>query len=274
MPGFGPGARIRPRCRLRRLEERLFLAARQAGFARMDRAIAAAKLPGMKDPSAVREMFSSISPRYDLLNRLLSCGQDRRWRRKAAELLDPAPGALVLDLCGGTGDLALESARRGARVICCDFSGPMLLRAERKFDAAGAARPASLLGDALRVPLPDGAADGITIGFGLRNLRTIEEGLAEMRRLLRAGGTLCVLEFSRPQGGPMAALYGFYLNRLLPRIGDGVSRHAGPYGYLARTIGEFPPADELAAAMTRAGFREVRWVPLSGGIVAVHLGRR
>src|SRR5262245_27681376 len=145
----------------------------------------------MRDPDAVREMFSSISGRYDLLNRLLSGGLDRGWRRRAVKMLDPALGQLVADLCGGTGELALACARRGARVVCCDFSAPMLARAKAKLRTRSA-RPhrqegndaGCLIADALRLPLREAAFDGVTIGFGLRNLRTIEEGLAEMRRIL------------------------------------------------------------------------------------------
>jgi demethylmenaquinone methyltransferase/2-methoxy-6-polyprenyl-1,4-benzoquinol methylase len=239
----------------------------------------------MSDPEAVRGMFSAISPRYDLLNHLLSMGLDVSWRRKAVRLLAPSPGDVVLDLCGGTGDLALEAMKTGARVICLDFSGPMLARARRKFarsarrevpvghagDGAAAAR--LVLADALRLPFPDRALDGVLVGFGLRNLRSLEEGLDEIRRVLRPGAKACVLEFSRPSG-PLAGVYGHYLARVLPRAGDLISGRRGPYQYLARTIRGFPPAEALGALMSERGFLDVRWRTLSGGIVAVHTGRR
>lgn len=240
-----------------------------------------------RDPAAVREMFGSIAPRYDLLNSLLSAGRHHAWRRAAVARLHPEPGDLVLDLCGGTGDLSLAAARAGGRVVCCDFSEGMLVRAERKFGAAEGAgtagesgagvrpvRPRTLQADALRLPFADGRFDAVTIGFGIRNLRSLEEGFAEMLRVLRPGGTLCVLEFSRPVAGFFASVYGFYLNRVLPRVGDALSRREGPYGYLARTVGEFPPADVLAGKMSAAGYTDVSWIHLTGGIVAVHTGRR
>jgi len=226
----------------------------------------------MSDPEAIRGMFSAISPRYDLLNRLLSMGLDVSWRRKAVRLLAPSPGDVVLDLCGGTGDLALEAVKTGARVICLDFSGPMLARARRKFDRSAAA-PCLVLADALRIPFPDRVFDGVLVGFGVRNLRSLEEGLDEIRRVLRPGGKACVLEFSRPSG-PLARLYGQYLARILPRAGDLISGRRGPYQYLARTIRGFPPAEALGALMSERGFLDVRWRTLSGGIVAVHTGRR
>jgi len=192
--------------------------------------------------------------------------------------LEARPGERILDLCGGTGGLSLEAARAGARVVCCDFSHPMLGRALAKFgEPAGGrdgSRPVPLLADALRLPFADGSFDAVVIGFGIRNLRTIEEGLGEILRVLRPGGRLGVLEFSRPSRGPLAAAYSLYLNGLLPRIGDAVSGREGPYRYLARTIGEFPPAEELAGIMRRAGCADVSWRALTGGIVAVHLGRR
>jgi demethylmenaquinone methyltransferase/2-methoxy-6-polyprenyl-1,4-benzoquinol methylase len=238
-------------------------------------------------------MFTSISRRYDLLNSILSAGRHHAWRRAAVARLELRPGDLVLDLCGGTGDLSLEAARAGARVVCCDFSEGMLVRAERKFGrqdrrpaGSGAGdrnagetaeprqrRPRTLQADALRLPFADGRFDAVTIGFGIRNLRTLEEGFAEMLRVLRPGGTACILEFSRPTSGLFARFYNFYLNRLLPAVGDAESRRDGPYRYLARTIGEFPAADRLAGMMREQGFTDVAWVHLTGGVVAVHTGR-
>jgi demethylmenaquinone methyltransferase/2-methoxy-6-polyprenyl-1,4-benzoquinol methylase len=236
----------------------------------------------MRDPDAVRAMFSAISPRYDLLNRLLSAGLDRSWRRRAIETMPLRPGALALDLCGGTGDLATELARRGARVICCDFAGPMLARAREKFDRLAArsngpvpvATPRCVLADGLKLPFEDHTFEAVTVGFGIRNLSNMDDGLGEIRRVLVPGGTAGLLEFSHPTSQPLAVLYGFYLNRILPKVGDLISRREGPYGYLARTIGSFPRPQALADQMTARGFIDVRWTLFTGGIVALHLARK
>ena len=223
--------------------------------------------------SQVREMFSRIAPRYDLLNHVLSLNLDRGWRRRAAAELQAAPGETVLDLCGGTGDLTLAVARAapGATVICCDFAHPMLRRAAPKLARAGmGARCPVLEADGLALPFRDGTVDGITVGFGVRNLADVDAGFREMRRVLRPGGRLVILEFSRPQGPVLSRLYRLYLGRLLPRVGDAASGASGPYGYLARTIAAWPDAPALAGRLREAGFDAVGWVLLTGGIVAVH----
>ncbi len=226
-----------------------------------------------RDPSRVRAMFGAIAGRYDLLNHLLSANLDRSWRRRAVAELPAVEAGTVLDLCGGTGDLSLEIVRggRAGRVVCCDFSAPMLVRAAAKFARRGVAdRCAPVEADGLRLPFADGAFDAVTVAFGVRNLADMDAGFREMLRVLRPGGTLVVLEFSTPHAPFLAGLYRFYLHRVLPRIGAAVSRRTGPYGYLARTIAEFPDPPSLAARIRAAGFAACGWLTRSGGIVAIH----
>jgi demethylmenaquinone methyltransferase / 2-methoxy-6-polyprenyl-1,4-benzoquinol methylase len=219
-------------------------------------------------------MFGAISRRYDLLNHVLSLNLDRGWRRMAAAEASPAPGTVVLDLCGGTGDLSLalaDGAAPPAKVVCCDFSHPMLARAGAKFAGRGLrGRCVAVEGDALRLPFRDGTFDAITVGFGVRNLADMTAGFGEMLRVLVPGGRLVVLEFSRPSGPLLSRLYAFYLKTVVPRLGDSASGRQGPYRYLARTIGDFPPPDFLAGMIREAGFAAVGWRPLTGGIVCVH----
>ena len=213
-------------------------------------------------------MFDGIARRYDLLNHLLSLNQDARWRRRAAEALDENPAACVLDLCGGTGDqtLAILKAGRAGLVVCCDFSHAMLERAVPKLGG----KAAVLQGDGLRLPFADATFDGVTVSFGVRNFHDMDAGLREIFRVLRPGGRLVVLEFSAPTAPVLAVMYRFYLKRVLPRLGDGVSGKTGPYGYLARTISEFDDPATLAGRIREAGFAGVGWTPMSGGIVCLH----
>jgi demethylmenaquinone methyltransferase/2-methoxy-6-polyprenyl-1,4-benzoquinol methylase len=218
-------------------------------------------------------MFDGIAGRYDLLNHLLSANADRRWRRRAAGEVPPGEGALVLDLCGGTGDMSLELARggRAGTVICCDFSHEMLARANQKFRRHHLDdRCLALEGDALRLPFANSCFDAVTGAFGVRNFADLDAGFREIRRVLHPDGRLVVLEFSRPTGPLLKRLYRVYLRRLLPRVGDGVSGRSGPYGYLARTISEFPEPARLAGCIREAGFAACGWTVLTGGIVAIH----
>jgi demethylmenaquinone methyltransferase/2-methoxy-6-polyprenyl-1,4-benzoquinol methylase len=220
-------------------------------------------------------MFASVAQRYDLLNHLLSFNIDRRWRRRAVQRVEPLltrPGARVLDLCCGTGDLTLAlEARRGAGVWGSDFCHPMLAIAAGKIARKGS-NSVFLEADALRLPLPDDSVDLITVAFGFRNLANYQAGLAEMVRVLRPGGTAAILEFSQPRQKVFAALYGFYSRRLLPAIGGALSGSGEAYAYLPDSVRRFPGAEELASAMREGGFRQVTFERMTGGIVALHLG--
>jgi len=222
-------------------------------------------------------MFASIAGRYDFLNHVLSLGLDRRWRRRAVRELAPPADARVLDLCGGTGDLSIELALEipEGLVVCCDFCPPMLARAVPKFRRKRVDDRCRVLGaDGLRLPFPDDTFDGVTVAFGVRNFVDMGQGLREIRRVLAPGGKLVVLEFSTPHAPVLSQLYRFYLGRVLPRLGDSVSGTAGPYGYLARTIADFPAPDLLAGHIREAGFGAVGWVTLTGGVVAIHTAFR
>jgi demethylmenaquinone methyltransferase/2-methoxy-6-polyprenyl-1,4-benzoquinol methylase len=225
----------------------------------------------------VRGMFGRIAPRYDLLNHLLSFNLDKRWRARTvarvAEILD-RPDARVLDLCCGTGDvlLALES-RGGKPVLGSDFSHPMLVEARRKI---GSRRFRSPLfeADALALPLADASLDLITVAFGFRNLANYQRGLEEMLRVLKPGGSAAILEFSQPPNGAFRAVYGFFSTRVLPAIGGMISGSPEAYSYLPESIRRFPGAEQLAQEMRRVGFSQVGFERMTGGAVALHLGRK
>lgn len=221
-------------------------------------------------------MFAGIAGRYDLLNHLLSGNIDKRWRRIVAEKLRPALGenAIALDVACGTGDLALVIAEQcGARVVGVDFCRPMLEIAARK--SAGQARIAPFIeGDALKLPFADASFDAATIAFGLRNLSDVGAGLRELRRILKPGGRLVILEFSRPIVPGFRALFQFYFSRVLPRIGGLVSGSRGAYEYLPDSVSKFPDQARLAAMMREAGFANVEYLNLTGGIAAMHSGAR
>ena len=222
----------------------------------------------------VRGIFTAIAPRYDLLNHLLSLNVDRRWRRQAVRLLgwDRAPEGLYLDLCAGTLDLAatLGSAPgfRG-RVIGLDFVRPMLELGRHK---SAAVLP--LNADALELPFADQVFDGATVGFGVRNLADLDTGLQEALRVLKPGARLVILEFTTPKRQPLRGLYLFYFRRMLPLIGRLVSKHRSAYSYLPESVLSFPEPDALAARMRTAGFTDVSYQRLFGGVCALHLGTR
>jgi demethylmenaquinone methyltransferase/2-methoxy-6-polyprenyl-1,4-benzoquinol methylase len=224
-------------------------------------------------------MFAGIAHRYDFLNHLLSASVDHRWRRVAAAKvtdLVQTPQPVFLDLCSGTGDLAIELARiPGARVIAADFCHPMLVRAAPKFQAAGLSQPIRIVeADALGLPLPDCCCDGVTIAFGLRNLANRSTGIHEMRRVLKPGGALVVLEFSRPVLPVFRETFQFYFQHILPRLGAWISGDSGAYTYLPDSVGRFPTQPELATSLREAGFEAVRYRNLFGGVAALHWGRK
>ena len=220
----------------------------------------------------VRSMFSEIAPRYDFLNHALSLNIDRRWRRFVIEKLADRlkDGAVALDLCCGTADLSLEL---GVRVptLGMDFCHPMLTLGLKKVRSAGL--PIRLVeADALHVPIADGIFDVVTMGFGLRNLETPEGGLREIHRVLKRGGRCAVLEFSRPVVPLFRGLFHFYFTRILPRIGNAVSRSGFAYQYLPDSVKTFPDQEGLKRLMQTVGFSNVRYYNLFGGVAAVHLG--
>jgi demethylmenaquinone methyltransferase/2-methoxy-6-polyprenyl-1,4-benzoquinol methylase len=233
----------------------------------------------------VREMFSRIAPRYDLLNHVLSLRFDVAWRKRLARrfhTLLSTPDTRVLDLCCGTGDLALALAaeshhgggQANARIVGADFAHPMLVRAREKTQGPGIASVQFLEADALHVPFADETFDLITTAFGFRNLANYEAGLAEFYRVLRPGGSLAILEFAEPDGALFGKLYRFYFRRVLPRIGGLVSGNSQAYGYLPNSVERFPRPSELAKLMERAGFQDVAFDRWTGGIVAMHTARR
>jgi demethylmenaquinone methyltransferase / 2-methoxy-6-polyprenyl-1,4-benzoquinol methylase len=224
---------------------------------------------------AVRAMFSGIAGRYDLLNHVLSLNIDKRWRRlvrqKLQTILDD-PNALVLDVACGTGDLSIElQSHAQAKVIGTDFCRPMLAVAAEKN------RPNSLSipyveGDAMNLGFANDSFDAVTIAFGLRNLSNFRDGLAELRRVLKPGGRLVVLEFSAPIVPGFRQLFNFYFTRVLPRIGGAVSGSRGAYEYLPDSVSKFPDQRNLAALMRETGFDKVEYSNLTGGIAAIHTG--
>ena len=222
-----------------------------------------------KEPAEVAAMFDEVAERYDLTNDVLALGQTRLWRRALVNAVAPRPGERILDLAAGTGTSSAPLAARGAAVVPCDFSlGMLRVGRHREPELAFVA------GDAMRLPFADACFDAVTISFGLRN--TVDPGgaLEEMARVTRPGGRLVVCEFSHPAFGPFRTLYSRYLMGALPGIARRASSNPEAYVYLAESIRAWPDQAGLAGMLTGAGWREVEWLNLTGGIVALHRGRR
>ena len=221
----------------------------------------------------VRDMFAQIAPRYDLLNRVLSFGIDRRWRKFTARRLADVlarPDSIAADLCCGTGDLLMEIACKAA-CVGLDFCHPMLIRGMKK--SASTKFPSVLLeGNAVQTPFPSCKFDAVTIAFGLRNLESPSKGLEEIYRILKPGGRAAILEFSKPVFPVFRELFGIYFGHILPRIGNAVSGSSFAYSYLNSSVKEFPDQIALSGLMRRVGFSNVAYYNLSGGIAALHLG--
>jgi demethylmenaquinone methyltransferase / 2-methoxy-6-polyprenyl-1,4-benzoquinol methylase len=229
---------------------------------------------GAEKRAYVRQIFSEIAPRYDLLNHVLSANIDRGWRRKAiAELgISRNPTGTYLDLCAGTLDISVALARtsgfRGS-VIGADFAEPMLRTGRAKI---GTSPVAPVTADALELPFASGSIAGAIVAFGIRNVAGLGAGLAEVRRVLSPGGRFVILEFSTPRSPIVNAGYQLYFRNVLPMIGRLISGHPTAYTYLPRSVANFPVGEELAGRLTSAGFTGVRWRPLTFGIVAIHVG--
>ena len=223
----------------------------------------------------VRGMFDRIAGVYDVMNSAMTVGLHHQWRRRAVDRANVGPGSDALDICCGTGDLALELRRRigpDGRVAGCDFSGPMLEQARRKSGDEGL--PVEFgWADALELPYGDESFDAVTIGFGARNLADLEQGLSEMARVLRPGGRLVILEITRPQREPLAGFYSLWFDRVVPVIGA-LAGDSDAYSYLPSSVRIFPEPERLAAIMDAAGFAEIRWLLLAGGIIAIHSGTK
>ncbi len=222
-------------------------------------------------------MFDAIAPRYDLHNHVLSAGLDRAWRTRAVQSLSLPSGARVLDLCTGTGDLALAIVHQAtdATVVGVDFAGEMLRLARAKVAGASLARRIRLVrGDATQIPLPDRSCDAATIAFGIRNVAEPERALAELARVIRPGGRLAILEFGEPRIPGVRAMYSWYFRYVLPLIGRMISKHQTAYSYLPASVGTFPPPSEFARTLAATGFSQVRAVPLTFGIVYLFVAER
>lgn len=221
-------------------------------------------------------MFSGIAGRYDLLNHVLSLNIDKRWRRAVVEEMASIlsnPAAIVLDVACGTGDLSIELSRNaGAQVVGTDFCRPMLEIARTK--SSGKVSIPYVEGDAMGLPFDENRFDAVTIAFGLRNLANVRDGLGELRRVLRPGGRLAILEFSAPLVPGFGSLFNLYFSYVLPRIGGAVSGSRGAYEYLPDSVSKFPDQKSLASIMETTGFQDVKYRNLTGGIAALHSGTK
>jgi len=227
-----------------------------------------ASLRGEAKARLVQRMFNQIVPRYDLMNRLMTGGMDRRWRRVAARMAEPA-GKRILDIATGTGDLAIDLTKAGAHVIAADFASQMLLAAKRKVSG----ETSLVLADAEHLPFLPASFDRVTNAFLLRNLSDLDQGLREMRLVLRPRGALISLEITRPAPGPFAALFGLYFYRLVPRLGGMIAGEPEAYRYLPNSLTVFPRVQELADRMRAAGFSDVTYRTFGLGTVALHIAR-
>jgi demethylmenaquinone methyltransferase / 2-methoxy-6-polyprenyl-1,4-benzoquinol methylase len=229
---------------------------------------------------AVRDMFTSIAPRYDLLNHVLSFNVDRLWWRRTARAfrhIFSRPDARILDLCCGTGDMAFalrrQAGKSSSRIVGADFSHAMLQHAKAKSSSSPESAPGWIEADALNLPFPGEHFDLVTSAFGFRNLADYDAGLREILRVLRPGGECGILDFGEPKG-LLGAAYRLYFKHVLPRVGTVISGVRGPYGYLPASVERFPAPEEMLARMREAGFSEVSWTPYTFGVAGLYRGKK
>lgn len=224
-----------------------------------------------RDASKVRAMFGAIAARYDLLNHLLSAGQDIRWRQRGIALLQPQAGELILDLCCGTGDLALtcRNQQPGCNVVGADFALPMLRLARTKLSAVPL-----VLGDALQLPFADEKFDALMVAFGVRNFAQTTTGLQEMARVTRRGGRVLVLDFMKPRRWWLRRIFALFFRHILPRVGGYISGQPQAYAYLPASVNDFYTTEQFVALLRRCGWSPVRQVTLSGGIATAFVAQK
>jgi demethylmenaquinone methyltransferase/2-methoxy-6-polyprenyl-1,4-benzoquinol methylase len=230
-----------------------------------------------KDPRRIAGMFDAIAHRYDRLNRLLSVGLDRRWRRQAVDALGLPPDARVLDVCTGTADLAMTASRHRSRpraVLGIDFAGEMLALGRGKLAAAGLSTVRLARGDACRLPCAASSVDAVTVGFGIRNVSDTSAAVAEMFRVLKPGGRLAILEFGEPSLPLLRSIYLWYFRRVLPRIGRLLSKHTEAYAYLPASVSAFLTPGAFVALLRTSGFAPVSVNRLTFGVVYLYVGRK
>jgi demethylmenaquinone methyltransferase / 2-methoxy-6-polyprenyl-1,4-benzoquinol methylase len=224
----------------------------------------------------VRGMFDRIAAVYDLMNTAMTAGLHHRWRERAADRTELAPGELALDACCGTGDLAFELARRvdpGGRVIGSDFSEQMLDLARKKATERDADSVRFEFGDAMALSYDDETFDAVTVGFGVRNLADLDRGIEELARVLKPGGRLVILEITNPRRAPLSTFFSLWFDRLVPLLGT-LAGDRDAYTYLPDSVKRFPPPEGLAMVMDRAGLEGIRYTVLAGGIIAIHSGTK
>ena len=222
-----------------------------------------------------REMFTSIAPRYDFLNRLLSVGQDKYWRQRAIDLLDPMENERILDVATGTGDMVIEVAKRNlsVKIFGIDFSQRMLDLGRIKIARNGYNQAVSLqIGSGECLPFADESFDGVICAFGIRNFADVQLGLREFFRVLKPGGRVVVLEFSIPQNQFLKTAYEWYFNLILPKIGNIISGHSNAYSYLPESVANFPSQKKFIKWIEKIGFKKVSFSELTFGIVSIHRG--
>ena len=228
----------------------------------------AAEAAGTLPESQVRAMFDRIARVYDRMNSVMTAGMHHHWRRRAAELARVGPGSTVLDVATGTGDLAIELARRGADVTGSDFAPAMLEIARRKAPGLRFEE-----GDALDLAYPDGSFDAVTVGFGARNFADLDRGLGEMARVTKQGGRVVVLEITTPQNPPLSWFFRAWFDRVVPQLGR-LAGDPDAYTYLPSSVRRFPGPADLGGRMAAAGLTDVRWILTAGGIIAIHSGTK